>query len=174
MGKVKQEKDTAQNESNVNVKDEELSYEEKIENCSIIAKPMASKKLAKKCYKLIKKGIINELIEFPSISFAYFVGIKHKTYVRNGLKDVQTRIRKGETGIVIFAGDVTPIDIMCHLPIVCEEKDIPYCYTPSRTDLGAALGIKRGCLMVLVREHEDYKEAFDECKGEIKTLAVDL
>lgn len=94
--------------------------------------------------------------------------------MRNGLKDVQTRIRKGETGIVIFAGDVTPIDIMCHLPIVCEEKNIPYCYTPSRTDLGAALGIKRGCLMVLIREHDDYKDAYDECKEEIKNLAVDL
>ena len=49
---------------------------------------------------------------------------KHKTYVRNGLKDVQARIRKGEKGIVIFAGDVTPIEVMCHLPAVCEEKNL--------------------------------------------------
>lgn len=35
---------------------EELTYEQKLEQVSIIAKPMASKKLAKKCYKLIKKG----------------------------------------------------------------------------------------------------------------------
>lgn len=34
----------------------ELTYEEKVANCNVIAKPMASKKLAKKCYKLIKKG----------------------------------------------------------------------------------------------------------------------
>lgn len=58
MGKIKQEKDDSQNmnTSNLKVKEEELSYEEKIENCSIIAKPMASKKLSKKCYKLVKKG----------------------------------------------------------------------------------------------------------------------
>lgn len=84
------------------------------------------------------------------------------------------RIRKGETGIVIFAGDVTPVDIMCHLPAVCEDKDIPYCYTPSRADLGAALGVKRGTLMVLIREHEDYKDLFDEVKEEIKHLPVVL
>lgn len=35
----------------------ELTYDEKVANCNVIAKPMASKKLAKKCYKLIKKGI---------------------------------------------------------------------------------------------------------------------
>lgn len=92
-----------------------------------IAKPMAPKKLTKKVYKLIKKAS------------------KERTKnVINGLKDVQTRIRKGETGITIFAGDVYPLDIMCHLPAVCEEKDIMYCYTPSRQDLGIAMGVKRG------------------------------
>lgn len=34
----------------------ELSYEDKVARASIIAKPMAPKKLAKKLFKLIKKG----------------------------------------------------------------------------------------------------------------------
>lgn len=38
------------------VKQEELSYEDKLKYCSVIAKPMASRKLSKKIYKLIKKG----------------------------------------------------------------------------------------------------------------------
>jgi len=50
--------------------------------------------------------------------------MKHKTYVRNGLKDVQARLRKGERGLVVFAGDVTPVEVMCHLPAVCEEKNL--------------------------------------------------
>ncbi|CAG9759736.1 unnamed protein product [Ceutorhynchus assimilis] len=99
---------------------------------------------------------------------------KHKTYIRCGLKDVQTRIRKGESGLVIFAGDVSPLEIMCHLPGVCEDKDIPYVYTPSRKDLGAALGVKRGCLTVLIRSHSEYEDTFNELKAELKTLAVTL
>lgn len=55
MGKIKQEI-TEEKSENFTVKEEELTYEEKIENTSLIAKPMASKKLAKRCYKLIKKG----------------------------------------------------------------------------------------------------------------------
>lgn len=51
MGKTKKE-DT---EQEVNLEGE-LSYEDKLEFVSVIAKPMASKKLTKKCYKLIKKG----------------------------------------------------------------------------------------------------------------------
>lgn len=55
MGKSKSESEDVM-DTDVTVKTEELSYEEKVANCSIIAKPMASKKLAKKCYKLVKKG----------------------------------------------------------------------------------------------------------------------
>ncbi|KAJ8920155.1 hypothetical protein NQ315_011815 [Exocentrus adspersus] len=158
MGKIKTEvQDVLDADTTIKTEEPtELSYEEKVAFCSVIAKPMASKKLAKKCYKLIKKAV------------------KHKTYVRCGLKDVQTRIRKGETGLVIFAGDVSPIEIMCHLPGVCEEKDIPYVYVPSRRDLGAAMGVKRGCLTVLIRPNPEYEEAFNEAKEEMKHLGIAL
>merc|ERR1712133_32574 len=139
--KIKKEKD-----------DDKQSYEELLNHVSVIANPMASRKLTKKVYKLLKKAA------------------KQKGYVRNGLKDVQRRIRLGENGLVIFAGDVTPIDIMCHMPAVCEAKSLPYCYTPSRQDLGSAMGVKRGCLMVMVREHEDYKDLYQEMMSEVNTL----
>jgi H/ACA ribonucleoprotein complex subunit 2 len=154
MGKEKKEKkaETSTAEPAETTIGGEMSYEDKLSYVAVIAKPMANKKLAKKAYKLIKKGM------------------KHKTFVRNGLKDVQSRIRKGERGLVVFAGDVTPVEVMCHLPAVCEEKDIPYVYTPSRQDLGTAMGVKRGSLMVLIREHEDYKELYDEVEQEMKSL----
>jgi H/ACA ribonucleoprotein complex subunit 2 len=116
---------------------------------------LASKKLAKKVYKLIKKAS------------------KERTKnIINGLKDVQTRIRKGERGITIFAGDVFPVEIICHLPAVCEEKDIAYCYTPSRQDLGTAMGVKRGSIVLMIRENADYKDLYDELKEELKNLTA--
>lgn len=74
----------------------------------------------------------------------------------------------------MFAGDVTPIDIMCHLPAVCEDKGIPYVYVPTKEDLGAAMGVKRGCLMTLIREHPEYKEQYDELVAEMKLLPYPL
>lgn len=56
MGKIKKEKSEDTGDANVTQEETEMSYEEKLQNVSIIASPMASKKLAKKCYKLIKKG----------------------------------------------------------------------------------------------------------------------
>jgi len=131
-----------------------LSYEDKLKFVNRVSHPMASKKLSKKLMKLIKKGN------------------KNKGIIRNGLKDVQTRLRKGDTGIVVFAGDVTPEDIMCHLPGVCEDKEIPYVYVPSKEDIGAALGRKKGCIMALIPTHNDYTDAFQECSDEIRRLPV--
>ncbi|XP_072935441.1 H/ACA ribonucleoprotein complex subunit 2 [Epargyreus clarus] len=156
MTKIKKEPMEQDDQGDVSVKTESLSYDEKVEHCSVIAKPMAPKKLSKKIYKLIKKSS------------------SHKNFVRNGLKIVQKQLRLGEKGIVVFAGDISPIEIMCHLPAVCEEKDIPYVYTPSRKDIGSAMGTMRGCIMVLVKEHEDYKDLYDEVRGEIKLLGAPL
>uniref|UniRef100_A0A1B6DWE9 Ribosomal protein eL8/eL30/eS12/Gadd45 domain-containing protein n=1 Tax=Clastoptera arizonana TaxID=38151 RepID=A0A1B6DWE9_9HEMI len=125
-------------------------------NFGVIAHPLAPRKLTKKIHKLVKKAHAE------------------KDYLRCGLKSVQTRILKGEKGIVIFAADVFPIDIMVHMPAVCEENDIPYCYTPSREALGLAMGVQRSTIMVLIREKEDYKELYDEVLSEISALPVPL
>lgn len=120
MGKKNKSKDATLEEEvkNINLDDEKLSYEEKLNFVNVISKPMATKSQAKKLYKLIKKAS------------------KEKGFLRTGFKDVQKRLRLGEKGLCVFAGDTSPIDIMCHMPAVCEDKKIPYCYTPCRDDLG--------------------------------------
>lgn len=84
-----------------------LSYEDKLKYVNSIATPMASRKLAKKIYKCIKKGNFNvslnylllRIISNFVIHLKYFItASKHRTYLRNGLKDVQKHIRKGEKG----------------------------------------------------------------------------
>lgn len=56
MGKVKKEQQSADDTvGDVSIKEED-TYDDKLKNCSIIAQPMAPKKLTKKCLKLIKKG----------------------------------------------------------------------------------------------------------------------
>ncbi|XP_069693798.1 H/ACA ribonucleoprotein complex subunit 2-like protein [Periplaneta americana] len=123
---------------------------------SPIAQPMASAKLTKKIRKLIKAC----------------VSLEDKSYFRNGLKDVQSGLKKNERGLVIFAGDVTPVEIMCHLPAVCEEMNIPYIYVLSRQTLGSAMGVKRGSLMVFLKKHEKYADLYDEVVEAINSIVL--
>ncbi|EGI65624.1 H/ACA ribonucleoprotein complex subunit 2-like protein [Acromyrmex echinatior] len=155
---------------NENIDAPEISYEKKLRFVNAIAKPLASKKLTKKIYKCIKKGDNYNICK----QFLSILASKYKNNVRNGLKDVQKHLRRGERGLVVFAGDVYPIDIMCHLPIICEDKDIPYCFTPSRMDIGAAMNMKRGSLVVLITESYEYRELYDEIKAAMKTLSAPL
>jgi H/ACA ribonucleoprotein complex subunit 2 len=149
------EKDKSKSESGEG-EDKETKWEDLIGNVNAIANPLASRRLTKKLYKVIKKAN------------------KHKKHVRKGVREVQKCVRKGERGIVVIAGDISPIEVVCHMPAVCEEKELPYCYTPSKQDLGAACGSKRPTCMVLIRENEDYKELYDDCESDVQGLPLPI
>lgn len=129
----------------------EVSYEAKCALTIPIAKPLAPKKLSKKLYKCCKAAI------------------KAKS-VRRGTKEVGKSLRKGEKGFVVIAGDVSPIDVISHLPVLCEESKVPYCYVPCRSDLGAAIGSNTPCSILLILKGEEYKDKYKECVKLIKEL----
>lgn len=89
------------------------SYEERVKHVSVIANPLASKKQTKRAYKVVKKA-------------TKVKGIKR------GVKEVVKSIRKGEKGLCLIAGDISPVDVISHIPVLCEENDIPYLFTPSK------------------------------------------
>lgn len=35
--------------------------------------------------------------------------------------------------IMVLAGDTLPIEVYCHLPVMCEDQNLPYVYIPSKT-----------------------------------------
>ncbi|XP_057676971.1 H/ACA ribonucleoprotein complex subunit 2-like protein [Corythoichthys intestinalis] len=131
------------------------SYQDLIANVNAIAQPLATRKLSKKLYKCVKKAS------------------KLKN-IRRGVKEVQKFIGKGEKGIVLLAGDTLPIEVYCHLPIMCEDRNLPYAYIPSKVDLGASAGSKRPTCVILIKPHEDYQEAYDECLEEVTNMPKPL
>lgn len=115
------------------------SYDEKIKYVSVIAQPLASRKSTKKVHKLVKKACQAKI-------------------VKRGVKEVVKALRKGETGFCIIAGDISPVDVITHLPIMCEDRQIPYFYVPSKHDLGAAASTKRPTSCVLIANKKDFSE----------------
>ncbi|KAF2774122.1 L30e-like protein [Teratosphaeria nubilosa] len=53
-------------------------------------------------------------------------------------------------GIVVLAADISPMDVISHIPVLCEDHGIPYLYVPSRAELGAAGSTKRPTSVVMV------------------------
>ena len=61
--------------------------------------------------------------------------------IRKGTNETTKAVERGQARLVVIAEDVDPPEIVAHLPILCEERKIPYVYVPSKVKLGSAAGI---------------------------------
>ncbi|PSS08321.1 H/ACA ribonucleoprotein complex subunit 2-like protein [Actinidia chinensis var. chinensis] len=131
-----------------------------------IAKPLAGKKLNKRIFKLVRRAA------------------GHKC-LKRGVKEVVKSIRRGNKGLCIIAGNISPIDVITHVPILCEESDIPYIYVPSKEDLANAGATKRPtcCVLVLTKptkgelaqeEQEKLKSDYDQVVSDVSELASSM
>lgn len=77
--------------------------------------------------------------------------LQHKG-VRRGVKEVCKSLRRGMQGVVLFAADVSPVDVISHIPVKCEELGLPYVFVRSRAELGLAAGTARPTSVVLLQE----------------------
>eukprot|EP00741_Cyanophora_paradoxa_P007175 tig00001085_g6943.t1 len=134
---------------------EEAETETVTRPVSVIANPLAGKKTTKRLLKLCKRAAKSKGL-------------------RRGVKEVVKAIRKKEKGLCIIAGDISPIDVITHIPILCEESDIPYIYVPSREELGTAGGTKRptSCIFLPTKLASEYQEEFDAACEEVKANAA--
>jgi H/ACA ribonucleoprotein complex subunit 2 len=73
---------------------------------------------------------------------------------------------------MVLAGNVTPIDVITHLPIMCEDNGIPYIFVSRKEDLGAAGGTKRptSCILVQSNKGADHAEYYDELMTKVKAV----
>jgi H/ACA ribonucleoprotein complex subunit 2 len=90
--------------------------------------------------------------------------------LRRGVKEIQKALRKKEQGLMVLAGDVEPLDVISHLPVLCEDFSVPYIFVRSKEELGAASNTKRPTSCILIKPKSDYQKEYDECKKQIKPI----
>ena len=56
--------------------------------------------------------------------------------IRKGMNEVTKSIERNLAKLVIMAEDVTPPEILFHVPLLCDEKVIPFCYVSTKKELG--------------------------------------
>lgn len=61
--------------------------------------------------------------------------------VAKGTNEVTKAIERNEAKLVIIAGNVSPEEIVMHIPALADERDIPYTFVPDKEELGLAAGI---------------------------------
>ncbi|KAF8568223.1 hypothetical protein P879_02903 [Paragonimus westermani] len=132
------------------------SYEQKVQFACPIAHPMASEKLAKRLFKLARKA-------------------RRCKKADSGIKSIVKAIeKKNASGIVLLAGDISPIDTITHIPIICEEHHVPYCYVASKVDLGASTSSVGPLPATFILRDDEYGDLYDKCYSAVDALPLPI
>ena len=57
------------------------------------------------------------------------------------------------------------MDVISHLPVLCEDHGVPYVFVPSRAELGAAGSTKRPTSVVMIGKEKGRKKKEEEEGG---------
>ena len=82
--------------------------------------------------------------------------------IRKGANEATKSIESGKARLVVIAADVNPEEIVMHLPILCEEKGIPFVYVPTKADLGKAIGLTVTCAAIAIEELGGAKDEVED------------
>jgi len=97
---------------------------------------------------------------------------KQSGKIRKGTNETTKAIERGIAKLVIIAEDVEPPEVVAHLPIICDERSVPYVFVPTRASMGPALGIDVGAASACIVESGDAQPLIDQVVTEISKLKV--
>eukprot|EP00916_Digyalum_oweni_P026876 GHVL01044129.1.p1 GENE.GHVL01044129.1~~GHVL01044129.1.p1 ORF type:complete len:130 (+),score=24.03 GHVL01044129.1:65-454(+) len=92
--------------------------------------------------------------------------------LRKGANETTKSLNRGIAELVVLAADAEPLEILLHLPLVCEDKNVPYIFVRSKTQMGRACGVSRPVIACSVTAKEGsqmgeqiltLKEAIEQC-----------
>jgi H/ACA ribonucleoprotein complex subunit 2 len=139
------------------------------------ANPLADDKVTKKVLKSVKKGILlcSSVQLGAHMLTQFIVAAKNKT-LKRGVKEVVKALRKSpqgagnvaSPGVVILAADISPMDVISHIPVLCEDHNVPYIFVTSRAELGAAGNTKRPTSVVMVSEARSGAKKAEKIEGD--------
>ena len=93
---------------------------------------------------------------------------------KKGANEATKTLNRGISEMIIMAADAEPIEILLHLPLLCEDKNVPYVFVRSKTALGRACGVSRPVIScsVIVNEFSQLKSQIQSLKLAIEKLLI--
>jgi len=92
--------------------------------------------------------------------------------IKKGSNEVTKPAERGTAQFIVLAEDVNPPELLAHIPLICEEKGIPYGYVPSQeflaNEAGLPNGVKTASIAIMEINkgaQEKYQEVVDLING---------
>ncbi|RVX67534.1 13 kDa ribonucleoprotein-associated protein [Exophiala mesophila] len=98
----------------------------------------------------------------------------HYRQLKKGANEATKTLNRGTSEIVVLAADTSPLAILLHIPLLCEDKNVPYVYVPSKAALGRACGVSRPVIAasITTNESSDLTPQIRELKNRVERLMI--
>ena len=87
-----------------------------------------------------------------------------------GTNEVTKFIERGDAALVVIAEDVDPAEIVAHIPVLADEKEIPYVYLPTKEQVGIAAGLTVGTASACIVNAGDAEASVSEIVEKVAEL----
>jgi U4/U6 small nuclear ribonucleoprotein SNU13 len=83
-------------------------------------------------------------------------------------------LNRGIAEMIIMAADAEPLEILLHLPLLCEDKNVPYVFVPNKQALGRSCGVSRPVIAcsVTTNEGSQLKNQIQQLKDKVEKLLI--
>ena len=94
--------------------------------------------------------------------------------LKKGANEATKTLNRGISEFIVMAADAEPLEILLHLPLLCEDKNVPYVFVASKQALGRATGVSRPVIAcsVLTNEGSQLKNQINELRNKIEQLLI--
>ncbi|KAJ3449919.1 nhp2-like protein [Anaeramoeba flamelloides] len=94
--------------------------------------------------------------------------------VRKGANEATKMLNRSQAEFIVICADVIPLEILLHLPLLCEDKNIPFCFLPSSVALGKSCGLTRRitACAVIKSERNPIQRKIDSLKAEMEQMLM--
>ena len=119
-----------------------------------------------KAYPLAKDDLTRAILQLVTEA-------QRNKQLRKGANEVTKTLNRSVAEIVVIAGDVDPIEIVLSLPLLCEDKNVPYIFIPSRAALGRACGVSRSVTACSIKK-KDGKDQQSRLQKDIDNIKIQI
>ncbi|KAM0974493.1 hypothetical protein ACFX2C_017668 [Malus domestica] len=94
--------------------------------------------------------------------------------LKKGANEATKTLNRGISEFIVMAADTEPLEILLHLPLLAEDKNVPYVFVPSKQALGRACGVTRPVIAASVTTNEgsQLKSQIQQLKDAIEKLLI--
>ncbi|XP_032749448.1 NHP2-like protein 1 [Rattus rattus] len=94
--------------------------------------------------------------------------------LQKGVSEATKTLNNGISEFTVTAADSEPLEIIVHLPLLCEDKNVPYIFVHSKQALGQACGVSRPVFAcsVSIKEGSQVQQQIQSCQRSTKRLLV--